>query len=314
MTVSGAGAWSRKPGCYIIFTNGSRFSFFLGIFLSCIPFCALCCVLCSFMLAVIPRVPDKSISRYFNMSKQEAFSMAFFKKKKKEPTQYSLAENEFCHIISEESKDYHRKHYVVADERHYTLLYQNGRYEGQPTPFGGQIYPFSSTPTKMGSNRDKRQFMRSEIVMISKDFELEIKWGTGPSQRFHIEDPETKEPYFIGARGSFGVRINPTDAARCAYEFYSKLLSQYRQNEGFNTESLILRLQDRFLMKIEAAIENNIIRNKRSLSSYVGLGPNDLCRVSEEITPNVCDIFADYGLSISYVTLNGLIVTSAKEA
>lgn len=239
--------------------------------------------------------------------------MAFFSKKKKEPTQYSLAENEFCHIITEEAKNFHRKHYVVADERHYTLLYQNGRYSGQPTPMGGQIYPFSFSPTKPGSNRDKRQFMKSEVILISKDFELEIKWGTGPSQRFHIEDPSTQEPYFVGAHGSFGVRINPTDSARCAYEFYSKLLSQYRQGDGFNTDSLVIRLQDRFLMQIGAAIEDNIIRNNRSLATYVGLGPNDLRRISEEITPNVRGIFSDYGLSISYMTLNGLIVTPAKE-
>lgn len=235
------------------------------------------------------------------------------KKRIKEATKCNLSDQEFCHVITEKREDYHHTHYVIADERHYTLLYQNGRYVGQPCPLGGTIYPFSLTPTKQGSRGDMKNFRESEIIFISKDFQFQIKWGTGPSQRYHIEDPVTHDPYFVGANGTFEVRINPEDAARCAYEFYSKLLSQYRQGEVFDSDALILRLQDRFLLEVGAAIEDNIVRNNRSLASYVGLGPGDLKRVSDEITPSVKNIFAEYGLTITCVTLNGLVVTSSKE-
>lgn len=235
------------------------------------------------------------------------------KKRIKEATRCSLGDQEFCHVITEKSEDYHHTHYVIADERHYSLLYQNGRYVGQPCPLGGNIYPFSYNPTEEGSRGDMKNFRESEIIIISKDFQFQIKWGTGPSQRYHIEDPITHKPYFVGAHGTFEVRINPEDAARCAYEFYSKLLSQYRKGEVFDSEALILRLQDRFLLEIGAAIEDNIVRNNRSLDSYVGLGPGDLKRVSAEITPSVKNIFAEYGLTITCITLNGLVVTSNKE-
>lgn len=131
---------------------------------------------------------------------------------------------------------------------------------------------------------------------------------------YPIEDPITHQPFLVGAHGTFEVRINPEDAARCAYEFYSKLLSQYRRGEVFDSEALILRLQDRFLPEIGAAIEDNIVRNNRSLASYVSLGPNDLKRVANEITPGVKNIFAEYGLTITCITLNGgLTITTAKE-
>lgn len=235
------------------------------------------------------------------------------KKRIKEPTRCSLGADEFCHVITEKSEDYHHTHYVIADERHYTLLYQNGRCVGKTCTNGGTIYPFSLTPEKKGSRRDMKEIRESEIIFISKDFQFQVKWGTGPSQRYHIEDPVTHDPYFVGANGTFEVRINPMDAARCAYEFYAKLLSQYRSGAVFDSEALILRLQDRFLLEIGAAIEDNIVRNNRSLASYVGLGPGDLKRVSDEITPGVKNIFAEYGLTITCITLNGLVVTPSKE-
>lgn len=242
--------------------------------------------------------------------------MGFFNRKKRsrEPVECCLGADEFCHVITERAEDYHHSHYVIADERHYTLLYQNGHYEGQPCPNGGNIYPFSFTPDREGSRRDVKKFRQSEIIFISKDFCFQVKWGTDPAHRYLIEDPVTHEGYFVGANGTFEVRINPEDAARRAYEFYAKLLSQYRKGSVFDSDALVLRLQDRFLMDIGAAIEDNIIRSGRSLASYVGLGPSDMKRVSDEITPGVKNIFDEYGLTITCMTLNGLTVQAAKEA
>lgn len=242
--------------------------------------------------------------------------MGFFNRKKRsrEAVECSLGADEFCHVITERAEDFRHTHYVIADERHYTLLYQNGQYVGQPCPYGGNIYPFSRIPAQQGTRRDLKAFRQSEIIFISKDFYFLVKWGTDPGHRYLIEDETTHEGYYVGAHGTFEVRINPEDAARRAKEFYAKLLSQYRKGSVFDQEALVQRLQDRFLMNIGAAIEDNIRRSGRSLASYVGLGPSAMKRVSDEILPGVKDIFDEYGLTITSITLNGLAVQAAKEA
>lgn len=234
----------------------------------------------------------------------------FFKKKEIKPIEIQLGKDEWYRSQRYYSSKMSHKEYVQADgRRHYTFLSQDGRFVGQPAPLGGKIYPFSPNPEEMGTKKEAKQYVYAEVVAVKKDFIMKVEWGTPPHRMFHIEDPITKAPYKVGANGSFEVKIDPTDAARNANQFFLQLLSA---TNDYNAEDMKQRLQDRYLQEIGAGIENVIKTESRSLENYVGIGPSDLKRVSDLLLPDIKGIFADYGLTIVATTLNGLNVVPAQ--
>ena len=234
----------------------------------------------------------------------------FFKKKEIKPIEIQLGKDEWYRSERYYSAKMKHKQYVQADgRRHYTFLSQDGRFAGQPAPLGGRIYPFSPNPEEMGTKKEAMQYLYAEVVAVKKDYIMKIEWGTPPHRMFHIEDPISKVAYKVGANGSFEVKIDPTDAARNANQFFLQLLSA---STDYNAEDLKQRLQDRYLQEIGAGIENVIKKDNRSLDNYVGIGPSDLKRVSDLLIPEIKSIFADYGLTIVANTLNNLTVVPAQ--
>ena len=62
--------------------------------------------------------------------------------------------------------------------------------------------------------------------------------------------------------------------------------------------------------RISGQLYEMIVEEKRSLNNYVGLGPNDLDKVSERIFPTFKNIFASYGLTITNFTIGGSTVNN----
>lgn len=194
---------------------------------------------------------------------------------------------------------------VTARGVHYNLLYRDGQYQGIPHMEGGSIYPFSVDPRKKGSNGQKKKFNEAEIVAIAKDFTVKVLWGT--KTPFTIEDPNTKTPYRITARGVFFVNIDPSDSAKSANLFYSKVLAN-RNLEEFKLEQLRDFLADAFVNRIGAKIQEYIESSGRSLSNYVGLMPAEIVKISEELCPKMGDIFGHFGLAIDEEASSGAIL------
>lgn len=239
----------------------------------------------------------------------------FFKKKKKGPFDMQLKEDQFCSVVEESSCDVKNTFCIMASGDNYYLLYRDGRFLGMPRPFGGPIYPFSTDPTKKGSNRDRKHFNRAKVVCLSKDFNLKINWGT--KVPFTMADVDTNKAFKVGARGTFYVNIDPSDAARKADQFYSKCLSQ-RNAQLFNTEALRDFLCEAFIMQIGAKIQQYMEEKHRSLENYVGIMPSEILQISEDLCPKMKDIFGHYGLTIveessSSSILTGLEVTEINK-
>ena len=194
---------------------------------------------------------------------------------------------------------------VTARSVNYNLLYRDGQYLGIPFMEGGSIYPFSVDPRKKGSNGQKKKFNEAEIVTIAKDFTVKVLWGT--KTPFTIEDPKTHKPYKITARGVFFVNIDPTDSARSANLFYSKVLS-LRNLEEFRLEQLRDFLADAFVNRIGAKIQEYIEASGRSLENYVGLMPSEIVKISEDLCPKMGDIFGHFGLAIDEPASSGSIL------
>jgi hypothetical protein len=237
----------------------------------------------------------------------------FLKKKKSGPVTLRLEKDQFCNILEDKAEDVKASYCIMADSDNYNLLYRDGMFMGMPKPFGGAIYPFATDPTEQGSNSQKKKFHTSKVVCLSKDFNLKVYWGT--KIPFVLEDCFSHKAYHVGARGVFYVNIDPTDAARKAYMFYKKCLSQ--GNAGmYNTEALRDFLCEAFVMQIGAKIQEYIEEKGRSLDNYVGLQPSEILKISEDLCPKIKDIFAEYGLTIvvkasSSSILQGLNVTEA---
>ncbi len=219
----------------------------------------------------------------------------FSKKKKKGPIDIKLREDQFCCVIEDNAADVKNTYCIMASGDNYYLLYRDGRFLGMPRPFGGPIFPFSTDPTKKGSNRDRKQFHTAKVVCISKDFNLKVNWGTRVP--FTMADVDTNKAFRVGARGTFYVNIDPTDAARKADQFYSKCLSQ-RNAELFNSEALRDFLCEAFIMHIGAKIQQYMEEKHRSLENYVGIMPSEILQISQDICPKMKDIFGAYGLTI----------------
>ena len=238
----------------------------------------------------------------------------FFKKRKSGEEYLTMDAEQFCTVREIKSDDVTNKYCIIASSDHYCLLYRDGQFLGMPCPFGGAIYPFSTDPTKQGSNGDKKRFHRAKVVCLTKDFNLKVYWGT--ETPFVIEDTKTHLPYSVGARGVFYVNIDPNDAARKADKFYSKCLSQGNASL-YDTEKLRDFLKEAFIMQIGGKIQEYIAASGRSLESYMGLQPSDILKVSQDICPTVTDIFAEYGLCIVKKSsqgsiLQGLVVNPFK--
>ena len=219
----------------------------------------------------------------------------FFKKKKKSPVDIKLREDQFCCVLEDRAEDVKKTYCIMASGDNYHLLYRDGRFLGMPRPFGGPIYPFSIDPTKKGSNREKKQFHKAKVVCISKDFNLKVNWGTRVP--FTMADVDTNQAYSVGARGTFYVNIDPSDAARKADQFYSKCLTQ-RNAELFNAEALRDFLCEAFVMQIGAKIQQYMEEKHRSLENYVGIMPSEILQISHDLCPQMKNIFGAYGLTI----------------
>jgi membrane protease subunit (stomatin/prohibitin family) len=167
---------------------------------------------------------------------------------------------------------------------------------GTPTPNGGSIYPFSVNPIQRGARREKKLFNRAKVACISSAFNLKIFWGT--KVPFTMADVDTNKAFKVGARGTFYVNIDPTDAARMADRFYSKCLS-HRNANLFDTEALRDFLRDAFIMEIGAAIERYVTDQNRPISDFKGLTPTEILAVSKELYPIMKDIFKQYGLTVA---------------
>ncbi len=228
-----------------------------------------------------------------------------FKKKKSGSVEIKLREDQFCNVVTENSADVKTDYCFIAQADNYNLLYRDGRFLGMPQPYGGPIYPFSTDPKKKGSNGEKKGFNTAKIVCLSKDFNLKVNWGT--KTPFIMEDSNTNKAYKVIACGVFYVNIDPSDAARKADQFYSKCLTQ-RDAAVFNTEGLRDFLADAFIIHIGAKIQEYIENSGRSLQNYVGLKPNEILKVSQELCPKMKDIFAAYGLTIVTASSEGSIL------
>ena len=222
--------------------------------------------------------------------------MAMFKnKKKKGSVEIKLGKDQFCRILEDRAEDCTHKYCIDTDADQYNLFYRNGQFLGMPTPMGGTIYPFSVDPTKPGTRGQKKQFNRSKVVCLSKDFNLKVNWGT--KVPFTMADVETNAPYTVGASGVFYIEIDTNDAARSADKFYRKCLSQ-GDADLFNTEALRDFLNEVFVNRVGAKIQEYLEEQKRPLSNLVGLQPSEFLKISEELFPKMKDIFADYGLTL----------------
>ena len=232
--------------------------------------------------------------------------MSLFKKRKSGVVEPKLREDQFCIVLEEKSDDVKNKYCILASSDNYNLLYRDGQFLGMPQPYGGPIYPFSPNPTKKGSNGKKKKYHTAKVVCLSKDFNLKVNWGT--KTPFIFEDNKTKKAFSIGARGTFYVNIDPSDAARKADQFYSKCLTQ-RNAELFNTEALRDFLCEAFIMQIGAKIQEYIEEKDLSLENYVGLMPSEILKISEELCPKMKDIFSKYGLTIvSEASANSILM------
>lgn len=229
----------------------------------------------------------------------------FFNKKEAKPLAIYLDEAEMFRSEFFQASKMSKKQYFEADSDYYTMLKQDGKFLGYPLHQGGQLFIFSPDPTKEGSRSEKNSYRTAKVTVIRKNLKFLVDWGTPPDSLYHIEDPITKDPYLVGANGVFEVMINPDDAARNATQLYKEVLQEHT---NYTTEDLKNRLRKIFLPKVGAGIEKMIVEEKRSLSNYVGLGPNDLDRVSERIFPTFKNIFASYGLTITNFTIGGLTV------
>ena len=221
--------------------------------------------------------------------------MSLFKKRKSGIVEPKLGADQFCTVIEDKSDDVKKTYCILASSDNYNLLYRDGKFLGMPQPFGGLIFPFSIDPTKKGSNSQKKSFYTAKVVCLSKDFNLKVNWGTRVP--FVFEDNFSHKAFRIGARGTFYVNIDPSDAARKADQFYSKCLTQ-RNAELFNAEALRDFLCEAFIMQIGAKIQEYIEEKGRSLENYVGLMPAEILKISEELCPKMKGIFGQYGLTI----------------
>ena len=220
----------------------------------------------------------------------------FGKKLIKGSVELKLNEDQFCTVWEGRAEECSHDFCVDTNADQYNLFYRNGQFMGTPTPFGGSIYPFSVDPLQKGSRLQKKKFNRAKVVCISNSFNLKVFWGT--KMPFMLIDNESGKPYRVGASGVFYIEIEGSDGARNADVFYRKLLSQGDPSQ-MTTEALRDKLAETFIIRVGAKIQEYLESLNRPLSNMIGLQPSEFLKISEELFPNMKDIFADYGLTIT---------------
>ena len=228
----------------------------------------------------------------------------FGKKLIKGSIELKLDENQFCSIWEGRSNEHAFDFCVDTNADQYNLFYRDGQFMGTPTPSGGSIYPFSINPIQKGSRREKKLFNRAKVACISSAFNLKVYWGT--KVPFLMLDPTTQQPYSIGASGVFFIEIEPSDGGRNADRFFRKLLSQGDPSK-MTTDALRDKLAETFINRVGAKIQEYLESLNRPLSNLVGLQPAEFVKISEELYPNMKDIFSDFGLTITKASKGSLL-------
>lgn len=238
----------------------------------------------------------------------------FFKKLKKGFTKVGLERNEFCKVYEENADECSHEYYFSTHADNYNLLYRDGQFIGMPAPFGGKIYPFSDAITKEGSKHQKNKYGQVQLVCLAKRFNVKVQWGKRePSLMI---DNATQKAYVVGMRGVFYVTIDPVDAARSGDLFYRTCVSQY--GNEYTEEDLKDFLADAFVNSVGGKVQEYIAKLDRPLSNLVGLQDAEKVKISEELYPELKDLFKKYGLimveeSSKKAIFSGLIITPKDE-
>ena len=209
----------------------------------------------------------------------------------------------FCRVWEHDKKECAFGIPVIADEKYYNLLYQNGKFLGLVQPNGGTVYPFSRNPYKKGSRFGNRKIHHAQVVCISKAQNLEMLWGTRSPILVYDRDGK---PYHFGANGSFYVEIEPADLAKNADCFFRKILVS-ADEEGMTVLAVRDKLKAAFVNVIGAKIQEVLEEMNRPLSQLVGLTPKEKLEISGRVYQKLRDIFAEYGLTITSASKNSII-------
>ena len=228
----------------------------------------------------------------------------FGKKLLKGSIELRLTGNQFCSVWEGKAAECSHEFCVDTNADQYNLFYRDGQFMGMPTPFGGSIYPFAVDPKQQGSRSQKKQFNRAKVVCISNAFNLKVNWGT--KIPFLMVDNATQQPYTVGASGVFYLEIDPSDGGRNADRFYRKMLTQGDPSQ-MTTEMLRDTLSDAFINRVGAKVQEYLESLNRPISNLVGLQPSEFLKISEELYPQMKNIFDDYGLTIANASKGSIL-------
>ena len=209
----------------------------------------------------------------------------------------------FCRVWEKKANECAFGIEVIADEKYYNLLYQNGKFLGLVHPDGGSVYPFSYDYRKKGSRFRNRKIKYAQVVCISKAQNLEMFWGTHDPILVYDKDGK---PCQFGANGSFYVEIEPADCANNADRFFQKLLISANE-EGMTVEAVRNKLKAAFVNVIGEKIQEALEEMNRPLQELVGLTAKEKLKISENVYHKIKNLFGEYGLTLVAASKNSIV-------
>ena len=225
-----------------------------------------------------------------------------FGKKIAGPISLRLENDQMCAVWEAAAKDCVFGLAANANADYYVLWYRNGEFMGMPKPNGGIFYPFSYDPLEKGTRSKNKEYMLAKIVCISRAFSLEMYWGT-PERFLMFEDGKA---YRVGASGKFYVEIDPADAGRNADRLYRKIFSQGDAAKK-NVEAVRNELRAVFLPVIGTVLQKHLAELNRPMSGLIGLSPEEMIHISEDVYEKVKGIFSEFGLTIAEPSKKSII-------
>ena len=233
--------------------------------------------------------------------------------KKRKPSIIQCDTKEFCKVETVFARKVSRKYHYIIPYTHYAFLSQDGRNVGMPAPLGGKIYPFSDDASRRGSRREKKRYTIAKLVVIHKQFKVQIRWGIGPAQQVKILDPKTQIAYVLGASGSFDVQLDPRDMGTSANKFYQTLVDSATDFQSFDADALNQRLIDRFVQALGDSIDRVFLNAGITVRDNITLTTGEMGLIAKALEETMKNIYAEDGLILSGLVIGNVVIREKYE-
>ena len=228
--------------------------------------------------------------------------MSLFKKKKGGVFEITVKDGALFGALDIKAEDVKRSFAVKTSKDYYCLLYRDGYYLGIPQMDDGLIYPFSLTPTKKGSAKQKKQYLGARLIAVKKDFEMTLSCNLDLCfDNLRIAN----ESYAFKTQAKAIVTFDNTDIEKSMGLYDGKFLV-LKRNENYNNVEGLVCFQNLFAEVIKQKLQMILGSSDCPIFNYLSPKEEEIIMLDKIIFEEASNHFGLFGFALKAANGNSL--------